>query len=385
LSESDGSGPRAWYRTEQRDSVLRLVAGGDWVVHEAASLDPSLRALKLDGSREVEFDGSAITRMDSTGAWLVLRTQRQIAQKGGRLRNLNIPSSYQPLLQTLERGPEAQSSPRKQHQPVTGFLSRTGRTTLASLDEIYQLFGFLGRVTVESSEVAVRRDRELPWAAFVNQIEATGISALPIVGLLSFLLGVVLAYQGAEQLKRFSAELFTVNLVGIGVLREIGVLITAIMVAGRSGSAFTAQIGTMRLNQEIDAMETMGLNPVAILVVPRILGLLVAMPLVTFFANITGIIGGAVMCYFDLGITFPAFVNQLHEALTMNEWSFWLGLIKAPVFALIIALVGCFEGLRVEGTAESIGRLTTRSVVEAVFLVIAADAGFSILFSLLEI
>ena len=160
---------------------------------------------------------------------------------------------------------------------------------------------------------------------------------------------------------------------------------TAIIVAGRSGSAFTAQIGTMKLNQEIDAMETIGVNPVEVLVLPRVLGLMVTLPLLTFFANIMGIIGGAVMCYFDLGITVPAFMRQLHDALTFSSWSFWLGLLKAPVFASIIALVGCFEGLRVEGNAGSVGRLTTRSVVESVFFVIVLDAAFSILFSVLGI
>jgi phospholipid/cholesterol/gamma-HCH transport system permease protein len=260
-----------------------------------------------------------------------------------------------------------------------------GAGTLGTLYQGYELLGYLGRVTVEMFEAFVRPDRELPWPAFVKQIEETGFTALPIVGLLNFLVGVVLAYQGAEQLKRFSAEIFTVNLVGIATFREIGGLITAIIVAGRSGSAFTAQIGTMKLNQEIDAMQTIGLNPAEILVLPRVLGLLVALPLLTFYANMMGVLGGAIMCYFSLDITFPAFMRQLHDALTFSPWSFWLGLLKAPFFAIIISLVGCFEGLRVERDAASVGRLTTRSVVESVFLVIVVDAGFSILFSMLKI
>jgi phospholipid/cholesterol/gamma-HCH transport system ATP-binding protein len=164
------------------------------------------------------------------------------------------------------------------------------------------------------------------------------------------------------------------------MLREVGCLITAIVVAGRSGSAFTAQIGTMKLNQEVDAMQTIGLNTVEILVLPRLLGLMVALPLLTFFANIMGLIGGAVMCNLHLGITVPAFLRQLHDVLTLNSWTFWLGLIKAPVYAFLIALVGCFEGLRVEGNAGSVGRQTTRAVVESIFVVIVFDAAFSILF-----
>ena len=206
-----------------------------------------------------------------------------------------------------------------------------------------------------------------------HQVEETGINALPIVGLLAFLIGVVLAYQGADQLKRFGAEIFTINLLGVGVLREIGGLITAIIVAGRSGSAFTAQIGTMRVNEEIDAMQTIGLNTVDMLVLPRIIGLVIALPLLTFYADIMGLIGGAVMCYFDLGITIPVFLRQLHEAVNVN--TLMVGLIKAPVFAFVIALVGCYEGFQVERNAASVGLLTTRSVVESVFLVIVLDAG----------
>jgi phospholipid/cholesterol/gamma-HCH transport system permease protein len=194
---------------------------------------------------------------------------------------------------------------------------------------------------------------------------------------------VVLAYQGADQLKRFGAEVFTINLLGVGMLREIGGLITAIIVAGRSGSAFTAHLGTMRVNQEIDAMQTMGLDTVDTLVLPRIIGLVISLPLLTFYANIMGLIGGAVMCYFDLGITIPTFMRQLNEAINVN--TLMVGLIKAPVFAFVISLVGCYEGFQVERNAASVGLLTTRSVVESVFLVIVIDAAFSIMFSVLGI
>jgi phospholipid/cholesterol/gamma-HCH transport system permease protein len=191
----------------------------------------------------------------------------------------------------------------------------------------------------------------------------------------------VIAYQGADQLRRFGAEIFTINLLGVSLLREIGVLITAIIVAGRSGSAFTAQIGTMRVNEEIDAMQTLGLNIAEVLVVPRVLGLIISLPLLAFYADVMGMIGGAVMTYFDLGITIPVFMRQLSEAITWQTLA--VGLIKAPVFAFLIGLVGCFEGLRVERNAASVGKLTTRSVVESIFLVMVFDAGFSILFSVL--
>jgi phospholipid/cholesterol/gamma-HCH transport system permease protein len=194
---------------------------------------------------------------------------------------------------------------------------------------------------------------------------------------------VVLAYQGADQLKRFGAEVFTINLLGVGILREIGGLITAIIVAGRSGSAFTAHLGTMRVNQEIDAMQTMGLDTIDTLVLPRIIGLVISLPLLTFYADIMGLLGGASMCYFQLVIDIPSFMRQLSEALSVN--TLMVGLIKAPVFAFVISLVGCYEGFQVERNAASVGLLTTKSVVESVFLVIVLDAAFSIMFSVLGI
>src|SRR5260221_9515469 len=323
-------------------------------------LDKSFRTLKIDGARDVEFEGSEIKRMGSAGAWLILRAKHQLTEGGAKLRALPVRDGYGPLLENLERETRGPPPPPPPYRPFTDFLARMGRGRTEMAETAYSLLGLVGRITVETFEAIVRPTRELPWPAFVNQIEATGLTAIPIVGLLSFLLGVVLAYQGAEQLRRFGAEIFTVNLVGLSVLREIGVLITAIIAAGRSGSAFTAQIGTMKLNEEVDAMVTMGLNPIEILVLPRVLGLLVALPLLTFYANIMGLIGGAVMCYFNLDITFPAFSRQLQGAISFSPGSFWLGIIKPPFFAFTIALVGCFEGLRVEGTAESVGRMTQR-------------------------
>ena len=204
-----------------------------------------------------------------------------------------------------------------------------------------------------------------------------------IVGLLAFLIGVVLAYQGADQLARFGAQIYTVNLLGISVLREMGILITAIIVAGRSGSAFTAQIGTMKVNQEIDAMRTIGLDPVEVLVLPRALALVLVMPLLTFYANIMAILGGGLMVWVLLGIDPAAFVRQLHQSL--NVEALLVGMIKAPVFAFVIGLVGCFEGLRTGGNAESVGTQTTRAVVEAIFLVIVLDAFFSVFFSVIGV
>jgi phospholipid/cholesterol/gamma-HCH transport system permease protein len=206
--------------------------------------------------------------------------------------------------------------------------------------------------------------------ALINQMERTGLNAMPIVGLISFLIGVVLAYQGADQLRKFGAEIFTVNLVGVGVLREMAIMLTAIVVAGRSGSAFTAQIGTMKVNEEIDAMRTIGLDPMEVLVLPRVVALM-------------GLLGGAVMANWTLDISFFQFARQFNVGVPI--WSFWVGMIKAPVFAFIIAVVGCYEGFKVSISAESVGQRTTAAVVEAIFLVIVLDALFSIIFSRLGI
>lgn len=361
----------------------RLVVGGEWIVAEASRMDEALRGLPLPDVAEVIIDGSGIVLLDSAGAWLILRTKRELLARRAKVSGVVLPERYQALFANIER--QSVTSPVTHPRPSSfeDLLERIGRGTLYVFHQAYALVGFLGRVSVEASEAVLSPRRELPFPAFVQQIEETGLTALPIVGMLAFLIGVVLAYQGADQLKRFGAQIYTIDFLGIGFLRELGGLVTAIIVAGRSGSAFTAQIGTMRVNEETDAMQTIGLNIAEILVLPRVLGLVVALPLLTFFADVVGIVGGMVMTYFDLGITFPAFMRELESAITLK--TVLVGLIKAPVFAFVIALVGCFEGLRVERNAASVGRLTTRSVVESIFLIIALDAGFSVLFSVLGV
>jgi phospholipid/cholesterol/gamma-HCH transport system permease protein len=374
---------RGWFRTERQPRLFRVVAGGEWVIAAAARLDGELTALSLGDAAEAEIDGSAITRMDSSGAWLLVRTKQALEEAGKRVKTFTLPEVYAPLIDAIEKEHNAPPVVMEKRHGLRPLLERVGRSTFGVGRQGYRMLGYLGRFAIEFGEAMLLPRGNLRFAALIHQVEEVGINALPIVGLLSFLIGIVLAYQGADQLRRFGAEIFTINLLGVGVLRELGGLVTAIIIAGRSGSAFTAQIGTMRVNEEIDALETIGINTFDVLVLPRVLGLLIALPFLTLFADIMAMIGGAVMCYFDLGITIPAFMRQLHEATTMN--TFLVGMIKAPVFAIVIGLVGCFEGLQVERNAASVGRLTTRSVVESVFLVIVLDAGFSILFSLLKI
>lgn len=380
-----GQDARGWFRAEKAPRLLRIVAGGEWTVRNAPKLDDELAGIPVGDAAEAEIDASGIDRLDSAGAWLLVRTKRALEERGKRVRSFLYPEIYTPLVHTVEHEHKAPPVTILHSHSLRHVVERVGRSTIHGLMQGLRMLDYLGRVTVETIEAFFVPRGHLKLAALIHQVEETGLNSLPIVGLLAFLIGIVLAYQGGDQLKRIApgAEIFTINILGVGVLREIGGLITAIIIAGRSGSAFTAQIGTMRVNEEIDAMETIGLNTVDVLVLPRILGLIVALPFLTFYADVMAMIGGAVMCDLDLGITFPAFMRQFEQAVSLN--TFLVGMIKAPVFAFVIGLVGCYEGLQVERNAASVGRLTTRSVVESIFLIIVMDAAFSILFSILGI
>src|SRR6266851_2217299 len=368
----------------QESGALILRAQGDWLVGTAAELDRRLHALDLPSDERVTLDLAEVERLDTTGAWLLLRTEHALADRGNSVALANVQPSFAPLIDQIRaRGGAAPlPHPIPSHHTLVGFVARIGEVTIEILRRGYSILGFAGLVSITIATL-FRRPGRLRMIATLVQMEKTGLDAIPIVGLLSFLIGVVMAYQGADQLRRFGAEIYTVNLLGIAILRELGVLLTAIIIAGRSGSAFTAQIGTMQVNQEIDALRTLGLEPVEVLVLPRVFGLALTLPLLVFYADAMGLLGGALMSWSTLGISLPRFLEQLRGAIT--EWTLWVGVIKAPFFALIIAMIGCYEGFNVTGSAESVGRLTTQSVVESIFVVIVADAAFSILFSLLKI
>ena len=376
--------PAATLVSADDPDALVLQADGDWLVATAASLDRELQALQLPQGRHVIVDLGGIDRLDTAGAWLVLRTEHELEVLGNRVEIANLRPHLQPLLdQVRETGHvEPLPHPVPAHHTFVGFLARIGEITLRVLHRGYMILGFFGVVS-ETMLKLMRHPHRLRGTATLVQMERTGLDAMPITGLLSFLIGVVVAYQGADQLRRFGAEIYNVNLLGVGVLRELGVLMSSIVIAGRSGSAFTAEIGTMTVNEEIDALRTLGLDPVEVLVVPRLLGLVLTLPLLVFFVDFMGVLGGALMCWVALEITPEMFLHQLQSAV--GGWTLWIGVIKAPFFAAIIAMVGCYEGFNVTRSAESVGRLTTQSVVEAIFLVIVADAAFSIAFSLLGI
>jgi phospholipid/cholesterol/gamma-HCH transport system permease protein len=256
-------------------------------------------------------------------------------------------------------------------------IDHVGRGTADAAAGLARIIGFFGQVVVRILGTLLHPSRMRP-TSLVFHMQETGLNAVPIVALMAFLIGIVIAYQGADQLRQFGAEVFVVDLIAISVLRELGILLTAIIVAGRSASAFTAAIGSMKMREEVDALTTLGLDPIQVLVLPRVLALLVMLPALALVADLAGLLGGGLMAWFTLGISPGMFRTRL---LDTDVSHFLVGLAKAPFFALIIGVVGCFQGLQVEGNAESLGRLTSRAVVQAIFMVILADASFSILFA----
>ena len=371
-----------WFEETRDGDRLVLAAVGAWTIDAAGPLDAALRRLSADGLSAARIDLGGIEALDTAGAWLLVRTGRVLAEAGVEVTiGGAAPHHAQIFDRVVEVGPPPPLPPARRATAVDA-VARLGKQVVDALRQGRDLLGFFGAVVVTALRVLVHPGR-IRFVSFVHHLEQAGLNALPIVGLVAFLIGVVVAYQGVDQFRRFGVQIFTVNLLGISVLRELGILITAILVAGRSGSAYTAQIGTMQVNEEVDAMRTLGLDPIELLVLPRILALIVALPLLTFFADIMAVFGGGVMSMMLIDLTVPRFLRQLQEAVGL--WTFWVGIIKAPVFAFLIGMVGCFEGLRVRGSAESLGQLTTRSVVESIFLVIVFDALFSILFSRLGI
>jgi len=364
---------------QRAHGALALRALGRWDVASAAALDAALGGLRADGETRVDLDLGDVERMDTTGAWLVLRTIQGLQASGVEVALAGVRPEHRALLEAVAESYAPCETEPRQANAVLRLLGHAGVATAAAGRLALAFVGFLGEALVATGRTALR-----PWrlrlTSTVFHMEQVGLNALPIVVLLAFLIGVVMAYQGAVQLEQFGAREFVVDLLGISVLRELGVLLTSIVVAGRSGSAFTAQIGSMKVHEEIDAMRTLGLDPMEVLVLPRAIALVLTLPLLAFLADLAALLGGGLVAWLALDIGPVVFLERLRDTVTLT--TFAIGVVKAPVFALLIALVGCYEGLQVRGSAESVGYHTTRAVVEAIFLVIVADACFSVLFTL---
>jgi phospholipid/cholesterol/gamma-HCH transport system permease protein len=348
----------------------RLVLSGQLTLAYIAPLERALKAL-TGTIRTVDL--SAVDEIDTVGAWMACR----IAREHGSDITGASPAA-QRLLSAVE-GIDASGPMRPDRLPVWERVPlAVGEKVYASRAGIYGVVGFFGQILIGAMGLA-RHPSRFPVRALVHQMELVGVTALPIIGLMSFLIGIVIAQQGSVQLEQFGAEALTVNLVGRITLRELGVLMTAIMVAGRSGSAFAAQLGTMKLTEEIDAMRTIGISPVEVLVIPRIVAATFMMVLLGFYASAMAIIGGAVVGDLTLGIPFWTFLSRIQEVVPVYD--LWVGLIKAPVFGLIVALAGCYHGLQVRDNSEEVGRRTTMAVVSAIFAVIVLDAFFAVFFT----
>ncbi len=353
-----------------------LSASGAWTLRQAADLERRLSAIPPPQAADLVLEAGGIESMDSAGAWLLLRTVKTLERGGARVEVVGLRPEFAELTKMVSAG--AAGAATAVRRPGPGRLERIGRGTWRGARSVSGALSFIG----ENAAVLVRSlaaPGRIRWRAIVSALQAGGFNALPITGLLSFLMGIVIAYQAAAQLRTFGADIFIVDLIGISILREIAPLVTAIIVAGRSGSAYTAEIGTMRVTEELDALRTLGISPLEMLVLPKALALVIALPLLTVYADVMGVFGGMIMALTQLDVTFIEFVNRFKDAVAARH--LLIGVGKAPVFAVVIALVGCYQGFRVRGGADAVGRHATISVVQSIFLVIVFDAAFSIAFN----
>ena len=341
-----------------------LMAGGDWTLQNAAALSTQLNRLQRQASAGLRVDASAIGRVDTAGAELLLDLVGADAVDG-------LNERHRALFDAAARVHTAATPPKVSAAGLMELLARIGAAVETIGQDIWQLLGFIG-LMLSSLARSLFVPRRWRVTSLAFHLEQTGLDAVPIVVLLNFMVGAVVAFLGATVLKDFGASIYTVELIGYSFLREFGVLLTAILIAGRSGSAFTAQIGSMKAREEIDAIRTLGVDPVEVLVLPRLLALLIAMPLLTFLAMLAGIVGGAMVCALSLDISPTMFITRFQDLGAIKH--FWVGMSKAPLFAFLIAAIGCLEGFKVSGSAESVGTHTTSSVVQAIFVAILVDA-----------
>lgn len=359
------------------DNIIRCQ--GYWDINSISELDQSVSALELPSKNTLIIDGSAIQKMDSVGAWVLEKFIDKFHDAGKQIHYRGFSSAHETLLRIISEEVETLKAPLVRHKRPN-WLHRVGKEGVNKLDQLYGFFTLIGELSYRFV-ISLSDPRRFQMPSIVQLIDLTGIRALPIVAVLMFLIGVVLAYQTGEQLAYYGADSLIVYVTGTTIIREFAPLITAIIIAGRTSSSFTAEIGLMKVNEEIDALRTMGLFPVERIVLPRLLALIIVFPLLVVWADIFGILGSMVISKQSFDIGFLEFLRRFQRAISLQQY--FLGLVKAPFFAIIITLVGCYQGFQVHSSAQSVGEQTTRSVVQAIFLIIIADGTFSIIYSLL--
>jgi phospholipid/cholesterol/gamma-HCH transport system permease protein len=360
--------------------VLELRPAGSWTAANVATLETLSGAVtaQLDRSRSLRLDMAGVRELDTLGAWLLEKMSRRATSVGHRAEVVGIADNYAGLIDEVRQVNRHNPAPAPAPNPVVLKVGDIGRSAVGATDDVAVFLQMLGSLFLAIVGV-FRRPRSLRLTSLFYQLYRVGWQAIPIMVLITFLIGAIIAQQGIFHFRKFGADSYVVDMVGILVLRELGVLIVAIMVAGRSGSAYTAELGSMKMREEIDALLTMGLDPVEVLILPRVIALVCALPILTFIGSMAALYGGGLVAWFYGGMGPAIFIARLHDAVSVT--SFEVGMIKAPFMALVIGIVACSEGLRVKGSAESLGKHTTTSVVKSIFLVIVLDGLFAIFFA----
>lgn len=361
--------------------LATLCLSGAWTVAHLPEEERAQQVKVPAGTEKLVIDGSALKEVDTSGAWLIVQYVRNTRLDKGHVEWRGFRDSHAKIIALVEQI-KHMPTPGAKHGVFYNTLMELGKSTLTIRQEAAALLSFYGQLCATFAATVLHPEKLRTKSIFFHMNEIC-IRATPIITLMSFLISIVMGYQGATQLKTFGATIFTVDLVSVSMLREMGVLITAIMVAGRSSSAFAAQIGVMKMNDEVAALRTIGLDPFELLILPRIIAIMIALPILTFIADLSGLVGAFLVSSSLLDISPLQFMERLHGAV--NSHTFYIGLVKAPFFAMLIGLVGCEQGMQVKNSATELGVRTTRAVVQSIFLVILADALFSVLFTLVDI
>jgi phospholipid/cholesterol/gamma-HCH transport system permease protein len=365
---------------QSRGDGLDLAAAGSWTAEHAGTLEPQVDAVTRTNSqvRRVAIDVARIDRLDTFGAWLLERAMRTWTIQGCETRLIGLRDDYRGLFEKVHAGTHKLTPEPPKQNSIIATLESVGRNMAGAGGDFVMLAQMIGALMIAAKRVALR-----PWTfrltSMINHLERVCWHAVPIILLITVLIGAILAQQGIFHFRKFGADIYVIDMVGVLVLREVGVLIVCIMVAGRSGSSYTAELGAMKMREEVDALRTMGFDPVEVLILPRIVALVIAVPILTFLGSMAALYGGGVVAWAYGGIEPPVFLSRLQEAITVE--TFEVGILKAPFMALVIGVVACVEGLQVQGSAESLGEQTTNSVVKSIFLVIVLDGMFAMFFA----